>query len=148
MSHFQGHRVLILDGIQAVAAADLQQAAAAALAGTNPEDYQDGNCSSPASAAAVLVAGLIALKAGQRGSSRPSSPYLQRIGSGSLGASPVNAGGAAGDQPDGDSSPAVRRVRPFSAPCKGKGSQRSPSPSVGACAGEPNATPTQQPLFC
>jgi hypothetical protein len=127
--------VLILDGIQAVATADLQEAAAAALSGTNPEDYQtDTGCSSPTSAAAVLVAGLIALKACQQQgniSGRNSPGRLMRGGSGALGASPINTHEAAGS-PDRtlDASPAARRARPFSAPCKGKGREQSASPSV------------------
>lgn len=111
-----------MDGIQAVAASDLQQTASAALAGTSPEDYQnDSCCSSASSAAAVLVAGLIALKASQRGGSGRNSPHLMRSSSGS----PVNTAAAAAG------SPAPRRARPFSAPCKGKGAERSASPVVG-----------------
>lgn len=126
--------MLILDGIQAVASADLQQAASAALAGTSPEEFLGAaGCSSPGAAAALLVAGLIALKAGQRGSSRCSSPYLQRIGSGSLGASPVSGAERPGASTAG--SPAVLRARPTSAPCKGKGGQRPASPAVGATQG-------------
>lgn len=121
----QGHRVLILDGIKAVAEADLAQAASAALAGTSPEDYQTSSaCRDASSAAAVLVAGLIALKAasqraGGSGSGR-SSPRLMRSSSGSPELWPVAAAG----------SPAARRARPCSAPCKGKGGERSPSPVV------------------
>lgn len=124
----QGHRVLILDGIRAAAEADLAQAASAALAGTSPEDYYQTSsaCRDASSAAAVLVAGLIALKAasqrtggGGSGSGR-SSPRLMGSSSGSPELWPVAAAG----------SPAARRARPCSAPCKGKGGERSPSPVV------------------
>jgi hypothetical protein len=124
--------VLILDGVQAVAAADLQAAAAAALSGTSPEDYQaETACSSPSSAAAVLVAGLIALKACQQQgcSSGHNSPgRLVRGGSGALGGSPINTFEAAGSHDR--ASPVPRRGRPCSAPCNGKGRECSASPSV------------------
>lgn len=127
----QGHRVLLLDSADAVATADLQQAATAALVGTNPEDFQAcSNCSSASSAAAILVAGLIALKAGQRGGSGRNSPWLHAAGS------PVNTAAAASPQlAPAAGSPAGRRARPFSAPCKGKGRGRSSSPA-GVSAGQ------------
>lgn len=131
--------MLIQDGVAAIAAADLQQAASAALAGVSPEDYSSyeaaGNCSSPSMAAAVLVAGLIALKAGQRCGSSSSahnggrrSPGLARAGSGGFAAAgSPDRGAAVGD----GGSPGVRRAqRPSSAPCKGKSPGRSPSPVV------------------
>jgi len=120
-----------MDSLQAVASADLQQAAAAALAGTSPEEFQaSSDCGSPSAAAAVLVAGLIALRAGQRGGSGRNSPWLLHSS---------NGGGCAGlsaaaDSPDraGQRSPAGRRARPSSAPCKGKGQELSASPAVSA----------------
>jgi hypothetical protein len=140
--------VLLLEGAAAIAAADLQHAASAALAGTSPEDFQVScDYSSPSAAAAVLVAGLIAVRAGQRGGgSGCGSPCLDRRGSGSRAGpadSPAAAAAAACSPPD-KAAAGGRRARPLSAPVKGRAHGAAPSPGVSAAS--PAATCNCKPL--